>query len=197
MTLEHRHCRRRWAYGAHADPVRLADSPACARLSGALEHDGPRRWSARTLDCSSSAAKHYRCAQVSAERVSRAFRRCTVIIDFTLPAATLDNMQAARDALARQWSLWAPRDTATAQEDVVLGFAEASPHDLGRKLLPGRQSAAQPRGAGLGRSAPGLRHRRILEMPSPRKRWDAPLWHGAGSWARSAAQGPWDRTLMP
>jgi len=144
----------------------VSDNPACS-VSGALEHEAsPLVGQDAGLLVGSEAVG----VQVSADR-SVAFSGAHVIIDFTLPAATFDNMQAARDAGAAV--VLGTTGHTTAQEDVVLGFAEQVPmiwaanYSLGVNLLLNlveRASAALPLGFDI--DVLEMHHRQKVDAPS-------------------------------
>jgi len=112
----------------------VAENEACT-LSGALEHDASPLLG---QDAGLLVANDKIGVEVSKDRAV-AFAGANVIIDFTLPAATLDNMQAARDAGAAV-VLGTTGHTAV-QEEVILGFTSSVPliwaanYSLGVNLL--------------------------------------------------------------
>jgi 4-hydroxy-tetrahydrodipicolinate reductase len=144
----------------------VADSDLCT-LSGALEYDGSPLVG---QDAGFLVGNKTTGVLVSAERAD-AFSGADVIIDFTLPAATLDNMQAARDMGAAV--VLGTTGHSQAQEDVILGFAEAVPmiwaanYSLGVNLLLNlveRASAALPMNFDI--DILEMHHREKVDAPS-------------------------------
>jgi len=142
------------------------ENEACT-LSGALEHEASPLLG---QDAGLLVGNETLGVSVSSDR-SVAFAGADVIIDFTLPAATLENMQAARDVGAAV-VLGTTGHTET-QESVILGFAESVPmiwaanYSLGVNLLLNlveKAAAALPMGFDI--DVQEIHHREKIDAPS-------------------------------
>lgn len=145
----------------------VSDNPACT-LSGALEHDA-----SPLLGQKAAAMIGYGGGPdvlISADR-SVAFAGADVVIDFTLPSATLENMQSAREVGAAV--VLGTTGHTDGQEDVILGFSEQIPmiwaanYSMGVNLLLNlveKAAAALPMNFDI--DILEMHHRQKIDAPS-------------------------------
>lgn len=144
----------------------VGENAACV-LSGALEHEAsPLIGQDAGLLVGSAGLD----VSVTADR-AQAFAGADVVIDFTLPTATLENMQAARDVGAAV--VLGTTGHTHGQEEVILGFADQVPmiwaanYSLGVNLLLNlveKAAAALPLNFDI--DVLEMHHRQKIDAPS-------------------------------